>query len=79
MSPFEGDRPQDFEMQELVSEGWVRFAHDGDPNHSKLPKWNPYSTDERATMIFGEQSQVVNDPDPEIRRSFEHVPDDRWM
>jgi para-nitrobenzyl esterase len=79
ISPFEGDRPQDHEMQEIVSETWVRFAHDGDPNHSGLPKWPSYSTDDRPTMVFGEEVRLVNDPDPEVRRAFEQVPEERWM
>ncbi|MCU1343797.1 MAG: putative carboxylesterase, type [Acidimicrobiia bacterium] len=79
LTGFEGSRPRDFEMQEIISEAWVRFAHDGDPNHSQLPKWDPYSTDERATMIFADEITAVNDPEPEIRKSFQNVPEDRWM
>jgi para-nitrobenzyl esterase len=79
LSPFEGDRPEDFEMQELVSEAWVRFAHDGDPNHSGLPTWLSFSPEDRSTMIFDQQCRLVNDPEPEVRAAYEQVPEDRWM
>jgi para-nitrobenzyl esterase len=79
VSGFEGDRPKDYEMQEKISEAWVRFAHDGDPNHSGLPKWPSYSTDDRPTMIFEESCRLELDPEPEIRAAYEQVDEDRWM
>jgi para-nitrobenzyl esterase len=79
VSPFEGDRPEDFAMQERVSEAWVRFAHDGDPNHSGLPKWPAYSTDDRPTMIFDEPCRLQNDPEPDIRAAYEEVDEACWM
>ena len=30
----------------------IASARTGDPNHSDLPQWDPYSLDERTTMIF---------------------------
>ncbi|MCU1691562.1 MAG: putative carboxylesterase, type [Frankiales bacterium] len=77
-SPFEGDRPEDFRMQELVSEAWVRFAHDGDPNSDGLPHWPAYSADTRSTMLFGDPVRVEDDPEPALRQAFEQVPDERW-
>jgi para-nitrobenzyl esterase len=79
VSPFEGDRPRDYAMQELVSEAWVRFAHDGDPNHPGLPRWPSYSTDDRPTMIFDDPCRLENDPEPEIRAAYDKVPEERWM
>jgi para-nitrobenzyl esterase len=79
ISPFEGDRPQDYEMQEVVSEAWVRFAHDGDPNHSGIPKWPSYSTDDRPTMVFDDEVRLEHDPESQIRVAYDQVPPDRWM
>jgi para-nitrobenzyl esterase len=79
ISPFEGDRPRDYEMQEAVSEAWVRFAHDGDPNHAGIPKWPSYSTDDRPTMIFDEEVHLENDPEAEVRVAYEQTPPERWM
>ncbi len=40
------------ELAERMSEAWITFARDGDPNHGGLPKWSPFSLDERTTMVF---------------------------
>ena len=45
-----------------MSAAWIAFAHHGDPNHSDLPKWEPYSLDERATMIFDDPVHAEHDP-----------------
>ncbi|MGH9046992.1 MAG: carboxylesterase family protein, partial [Acidimicrobiales bacterium] len=50
-------------LAEQMSEAWIAFARDGDPNHPGLPEWRPYSLDQRSTMIFDrEECQVVRDP-----------------
>ena len=37
-----------------------------------LPKWNPYTPSERATMIFGNECRVGNDPNREERLAFQN-------
>jgi hypothetical protein len=64
-------------MQELVSEAWVRFAHDGDPNHPGLPTWLSFSPEDRSTrsltaMPLGEQPRT-GDP-----RHLQAGSEDRW-
>ena len=39
-----------------------RLRRTGDPNHSDLPQWDPYSLDERTTMIFDAPPRVEHDP-----------------
>jgi para-nitrobenzyl esterase len=77
-SPFEGDRPEDFRMQEIVGESWVRFAHDGDPGHDGLPAWPSYNTESRPTMIFADPVRLVEDPEPALRVAYEQVAEERW-
>jgi para-nitrobenzyl esterase len=48
-----------------VSEAWIRFARTGNPNHSGLPDWPPFTAGNGATMIFDDSSAVVNHPDRE--------------
>lgn len=50
-----------------MSEAWLAFARNGDPNHAGLPLWQPYNTHARTTMIFDRTSQAVNDPGREAR------------
>jgi len=54
-------------LQEKMSGAWAAFARTGNPNHKGLPKWPAFKTDQRATMIFDNQCQVVNDPHGEER------------
>jgi para-nitrobenzyl esterase len=41
---------------------WAAFARTGDPNGSDLPRWEPYASDGRATMVFGHETYQSNDP-----------------
>ncbi|WP_297792844.1 carboxylesterase family protein [Mycobacterium sp.] len=50
-----------------ISGAWIAFARTGDPGHRELPPWPSYEVNGRATMIFGAQSGVINDPDSDER------------
>ncbi len=67
-APMVGDYPAARELATYMSEAWIAFARTGDPNHSELPDWPAYSTDERATMVFDVPCRVVNDPESDARR-----------
>jgi para-nitrobenzyl esterase len=54
-----------------VSGAWVAFARTGDPNISSLPKWPAYSAETRDTMLFDNESKVVQDPDKGPRLAME--------
>jgi para-nitrobenzyl esterase len=64
------DRPDRFAVQEVLSEAFVRFAHDGDPNHPDLAKWMPYDLDQRSTMLLDSECRVEDDPDGELRELY---------
>ena len=57
-----GDRPDKHELAAQMSEAWATFARSGDPNHPGIPKWEPYSVDNRATMLFDVPCKVEVDP-----------------
>jgi para-nitrobenzyl esterase len=42
-------------LAEKVSQAWVNFARNGDPNHKGLPPWQKYTSEKGATMIFDNQ------------------------
>jgi para-nitrobenzyl esterase len=54
-------------LADKVSDAWVAFARTGNPNTPKLPQWKPFSIPERATMVFNNESKLVNDPIREQR------------
>ena len=75
LTPMAGDRPENPRVGRIVSEAWVRFAHDGDPNHDALPAWAPYTTDTRETLILNAESRTERDPRAALRTLYEQVLD----
>jgi len=57
-----GDRPDKYELAAQVSGAWTAFARSGDPNHPGIPKWEPYTIDNRATMLFDVPCCIEIDP-----------------
>lgn len=53
-------------LADRMSDAWIAFARSGNPNTSSLPKWNPYTTDKRATMFFDNECSVHNNHDREL-------------
>jgi para-nitrobenzyl esterase len=51
-----------YALADRMSKAWVAFARTGNPNHAGLPKWAPFDTKTRATMVFDKECRAVNDP-----------------
>jgi para-nitrobenzyl esterase len=49
-------------LARMVCGAWVAFAKTGNPNHSGMPKWEPFDAKNRLTMVFNADSKVVSDP-----------------
>ncbi len=62
-----GDGQDRYALADKMSGAWVAFARTGNPNHKGLPKWEPFTADKRATMIFNGECRAVNDPYREER------------
>ena len=62
-----GDGPDRSALADKMSSAWVAFARSGNPNHRGLAKWDPFTSDRRATMIFNTECRAVNDPYREER------------
>jgi para-nitrobenzyl esterase len=50
-----------------VSTAFASFARTGNPNHDGLPNWPAFDLRRRATMLFDNDCEVVNDPHSEER------------
>ena len=61
------DSPTAQALADKVSASWLAFARSGNPSVSQLPPWTPFNGRERATMVFDNESRVVNDPIREQR------------
>ena len=60
--PLTGERPDKPQLVDSVSGAWIAFAHTGNPSHSKIPQWEPYTVDNRATMILDIPCRQEIDP-----------------
>lgn len=72
--PWVGDRPDKHELAEAMSTTWAAFARNGGPNNTKIPKWEPYSANHRATMIFDVPCRAEIDPAREDREAWKGIP-----
>jgi para-nitrobenzyl esterase len=68
-----GDRPDKHELAAQVRDAWAAFARSGDPNHPGIPKWEPYTVDNRATMLFDVPCKTEVDPGREELDAWEGV------
>jgi para-nitrobenzyl esterase len=57
-----GSRPDKYGLATVMSDAWSAFAKNGNPNHSGIPKWEPYTLNKRSTMIFDNPCRVEMDP-----------------
>lgn len=62
-----GVGPAQQKVADAMSDAWLRFAKSGDPG------WPAYDPIKRATMVFGAEANVVNDPRPQERNLFKSV------
>jgi para-nitrobenzyl esterase len=51
----------------------MSFARTGDPGVPELLSWPAYDLERRATMIFHEVSQVIDDPQAVERQVWDGV------
>ena len=75
--PMVGARPEKYDLATAMSEAWATFARSGDPNHEGIPKWEPYTADNRATMLFDVPCRVEIDPAREELDAWEGM-EVRW-
>jgi para-nitrobenzyl esterase len=65
---FVGSGPETDRIANQISDAWVAFARTGKPDASGIPHWPAYDTTTRATMVFNNKSEVVNDLNSEVRK-----------
>jgi para-nitrobenzyl esterase len=55
--------PGAFVLSRQMGMAWTSFARTGNPNHSGMPHWPPYTAGTRATMYFDTPCAVRNNPE----------------
>jgi para-nitrobenzyl esterase len=67
------DRADRLEVQTVLHESFLRFAHDGDPGTKALPAWAPYDTVKRPVMLLDSPCRLEEDPGRELRELYADV------
>jgi len=62
-----GNGPELQPLADKMSGAWAAFARTGNPNVPGIPKWLPYTENERATMIINNEWKIMNDPRHDVR------------
>jgi para-nitrobenzyl esterase len=61
-------------LADKMSQSWINFARNGNPNHKGIPEWPAYSADNGATMFFDKQCTVKNHHDKELMTLVSSLP-----
>jgi para-nitrobenzyl esterase len=69
-----GTDPDAQRMAERMCHALLALARNGNPNHDGIPEWKPYSLPTRETMVFDDETRLVDDPRGGERRLYERVP-----
>ena len=57
-------------LEEEMAGALVNFARTGDPNHSGMAEWKPYTAEEPATMYFDRESVCKMAPDRKLAEAL---------
>ncbi len=69
-----GTGPEAYALAAQMSETYIAFARNGNPNNATIPDWTPYEVPRRATMAFDIKSTVIDNPRGKERQFFSQVP-----
>jgi len=69
-----GTKEDQFPLSDIISDTWIAFARNGNPNHATLPHWETYDLEKRATMIFDSPCRLEYDPWSEERLAWKEAP-----
>ncbi len=61
-----GGGKEAFVLADKMSQSWINFAKSGNPNHSGLPEWPTYTSENTATMHFDTTCEVKPQLDKEL-------------
>jgi para-nitrobenzyl esterase len=63
-----GSGPDAERLRDQMMDAWIAFARTGSPQHPGIGDWPAYDTTARPTMVFGQESGVVDTPFEEERQ-----------
>lgn len=69
-----GNSPEAQKVADHMSRALLAFAKTGNPSHSGIPRWKPYSLKNRETLIIDVNCRLENDPRGEERKFYAQAP-----
>ena len=63
-------------LQDAMAGAWARFAETGNPNGDDLPRWDAYTQEHNAAMIYGDRNSMVIGHDRELQEILASLPGD---
>ncbi|MBW2232920.1 MAG: carboxylesterase/lipase family protein [Deltaproteobacteria bacterium] len=60
--PFTGFATAVRRLSGRMQHAWIEFARHGNPGHDRLPEWDRYDGDARATMLFNRECSIADRP-----------------
>jgi para-nitrobenzyl esterase len=69
-----GNSDEAWELADKISSSWLNFSKTGNPNvKDKLPKWEPYTVNNGATMYFDNDCRIVNNHDRDLMHFIQNI------
>jgi para-nitrobenzyl esterase len=71
--PLTGSRQDKYHLADQISDAWIAFARNANPNHPDMLKWPTYTLKDRSTMIFDAPCRIDDDPYREELDAWEGI------
>ena len=69
-----GNSEEAWKLADKMSSAWLNFTKTGNPNvEGVLPKWQPYTAQNGATMYFDNECKIANNHDRELMNFIKSV------
>ncbi len=53
-----GNTEEAHALEDIISSAWIQFIKTGNPNHDGMPKWEPFTAENPAYMIFDNKCEM---------------------
>lgn len=63
-----GGKPDAYVLADKMSQSWIQFAKTGNPSHTGLPMWEPYSEKKGTTLFFDTSCTIQYHHDADLMK-----------